>query len=96
MESPPKYLHLYYIHPAWSDQAGQCRIYYRLSHEDLRFHVREHIRDNPQQWSEVGLMNSMGEAVCLSAPPVVRQEMHDSQPMMAGSVFSYTEEEHSK
>jgi hypothetical protein len=75
----------YLIVPAWSDQAGQCRIVAR-SHEIKHPDPLGHYRQFPAQWREVGLMNSQGKLVCLDAPASVVQEFRDCEPLMASLV----------
>lgn len=71
----------YLIVPAWSDQAGQCRIVARDGEFVGALH---HYRGHPSAWQEVGLMNSHGQLVCLEAPASVVQEFKDCEPLMAG------------
>lgn len=78
----------YLIVPAWSDQAGQCRIVSR-THEVIHPKSLQHYREFPSQWGEVGLMNSQGKLVCLDAPPAVIQELKDSEPLSAGVCWSF-------
>lgn len=74
----------YYIVPAWSDQAGQCRIVARRGrHENARQDYRAH----PECWKEVGLMNSLGKLVSLDAPAATVQEFRDCEPLMAGTMI---------
>lgn len=71
----------YYIVPAWSDQASQCRIVARAGrHENPGKDYSNH----PECWKDVGLMNSRGKLVCLDAPAATVQEFRDCEPMMAG------------
>lgn len=79
----------YLIVPAWSDQAGQCRIVCR-THDgwESRPGLREY-RDHPEIWLEAGLMNSRGELVCLNARPAHYHEIRDCQPLMAGTTFTF-------
>lgn len=78
----------YLIVPAWSEQAGQCRIYSFTNHPTDPL---AHYRAYPQAWKEVGIMNSRGQLVCLTAPSHVYQEFKDSEPLMAGTVFTFDE-----
>lgn len=79
-----------YIHPALTDQAGQCRIY-ALEGALVR-QARDHYRLFPELWREVGIMNSRGKLVCFEGPDFQRQDLVDSQPLMAGTTFSYDEQ----
>ena len=76
----------YLIVPAWSDQAGHCRIVARES-DGNGGHDLQHYRAHPEQWKEAGLMNSQGRVVCLNAPAEVLQEFRDCEPLMAGTVI---------
>ncbi|MGV2866377.1 hypothetical protein [Achromobacter sp. AGC39] len=71
-----------YIVPAWSDQAGQCRIVRRDG--PLVGTARESYRRDPTAWREVGLMNSRGELVCFDGPSEQLQELRDCAPLAAG------------
>jgi hypothetical protein len=70
----------YLIVPAWSDQAGQCRIVVR---NGLPADALADYRATPDYWIDVGLMNSRGELVYLDAPKSVVQEFRDCA-LMAG------------
>jgi hypothetical protein len=74
----------YLIVPAFSDQAGQCRIVMRPGPAPRGRSALMHYRNYPDQWREAGLMNSSGQLVCLDAPDHVREEFIDCQPLMAG------------
>lgn len=78
-----------YIHPAYTDQAGQCRIYATNELGDLS--AADDYRARPNRWREVGLMNSRGELVCFDGPSEWRQTIVDSQPLMAGTTFTFGE-----
>lgn len=73
----------YYIVPAWSDQAGQCRI---VSFEGDPENAPRHYKENQASWKEVGLMNSRGDLIYLNASPEAIQEFKDCEPLMAGLV----------
>lgn len=75
-----------YIVPAWSDQAGQCRIVRALG---LHSDARASYAANPKQWLDVGLMSSRGTVVCVS-DAVLRKELEDCVPLSAGLVISYS------
>lgn len=78
----------YLIVPAWSDQAGQCRIV-RREHEIKHPDPLKHYRQYPEQWKEAGRMNSRGVVVALDATPEVLQEFRDCEPLMAGTSFDF-------
>ena len=78
-----------YIHPAYTDQAGQCRIY--ATNEPVDIDARTDYQVRPNLWREVGLMNSRGELVCFDGPREMRQTLVDSQPLMAGTTFTFGE-----
>ena len=78
-----------YIVPAWSDQAGQCRI---VSRNVDNCTQAPQYRDNQQGWKEVGLMNSQGKLVCFEGAEAERQEIKDCEPLMAGMYFTFTTE----
>lgn len=82
----------YLIVPAWSDQAGQCRIV-RREHEIQHPDPLQHYRQYPQQWQEAGIMNSRGVVVTLDASPEVLQEFRDCEPLMAGTSLSFPAQE---
>lgn len=71
-----------YIVPAWSDQAGQCRIVAR--DDDFAGTARDNYRAEPDKWREAGLMNSQGKLVCFDGSDAARQELKDCEPLMAG------------
>jgi hypothetical protein len=73
----------YLIVPAWSDQSGQCRIV-AIDRDIGRENALHAYRGRPDAWHEVGLMNSSGKLVCLTAPDAVTQEFKDCEPLMAG------------
>ena len=77
----------FYIVPAWSDQAGQCRIVSRET--DSRIDVHKSYNESPELWKEAGLMNSRGTVVCISATPEQIQDIKSCEPLMAGTSFSY-------
>lgn len=75
-----------YIVPAWSDQAGQCRIVGQLDPDgDACASYRTH----PERWMEAGLMNSRGELVCLGKQygRSAWDELKSCEPLMAGTSF---------
>ncbi|ART57087.1 hypothetical protein CBP36_19470 (plasmid) [Acidovorax carolinensis] len=75
-----------YIVPACTDMSGQCRI---VGFRGITSSARDCYETNPGLWVEAGLMNSRGELVCLSDEfAEFRQELLDSQPLMASLQFS--------
>ena len=52
-----------YIVPALTDIAGQCRI---VARDYFEGSARDNYRKEPEQWREVGLMNSRGKLVCFA------------------------------
>lgn len=81
----------YLIVPAVTDLAGQCRIVMR-AHDIVHPSPLQHYREYPQQWRDVGLINSRGCVVALEAPAEVRTEFKDCEPLMAGLSFSFASE----
>lgn len=88
----------YLIVPAWSDQAGQCRIVRHAHFDEIRKNLRRehndplrHYRAFPDEWVDVGLMASNGHIRCLTAPVGVLEDMRNCEPLMAGAVFQYEE-----
>jgi|GEM_PF-1586179 len=71
----------FYIVPAWSDQAGQCRI---VSREGFEGDAGKSYRADPDKWQEAGKMNSRGELVCLNGSKEAWREFKDCEPLMAG------------
>jgi len=80
-----------YIAPAFSDQAGQCRIY-RSEFCGRPGSVARDYDNNPGHWREAGLMNSSGKLVCFDGTKEQHQDLQDSQPLMAGLYFTYGED----
>lgn len=76
----------YLIVPAVTDIAGQCRI---VLHPNFNLQERPlaHYREHPDEWQDVGLMNSQGRIRCLDAPSEVWQEMRECEPLIAGTCF---------
>jgi hypothetical protein len=70
-----------FIVPAWSDQAGQCRI---VAREGRHADCLQSYRANPAKWREIGLMNSRGAIVCLDASEGIRNELKADEPLAAG------------
>lgn len=80
---------LFLIVPAYSDQAGQCRIVTRESDSSMLGRMLANYRENPDDWKDAGIMNSRGSLVCLDAPASVWAEMKLCEPLAAGSQFIY-------
>ena len=82
---------IYFIKPALSKQAGQCRIYRK--HFDSRDgrppSVIGDYDDDPGSWREVGLMSSRGRLVCLDAEQDIVEDIRACEPLMAGLHFTY-------
>ena len=77
-----------FIAPAFSEQAGQCRVYSTGS--TFSGEARDHYAKHPELWLECGLMNSQGRLVCFEGAEAQRQELVDCQPLMAGTAFTFT------
>lgn len=77
-------MHTVYIVPAWTDMAGQCHI---VAREGSVENPYRDYKENPRLWSEVGLMNSKGKLVCLSATAEAFGEIQSCEPLMAGISF---------
>lgn len=75
-----------YIVPALTDMAGQCRI---VSREGKVSDPRRDYENNPELWTEIGLMNSQGKVVCLQGPQALRDDLADCEPLMAGTQVYY-------
>lgn len=78
--------HTALIVPALTDQAGQCRIVARAGKVDRALAA---YRAEPRAWAEVGIMNSSGKLVCCEPLGDLPQQLQESQPLMAGSVFEF-------
>lgn len=78
-----------YIVPAMTDQAGQCRI---VAREGSVHSARDDYRRDPAAWKEIGIMNSRGRLVCLSADNLaIVDELKSCEPLMAGMQFEVDE-----
>lgn len=77
----------FYIVPAWSDQASQCRIVSRTT--TVPVDARKDYLENSELWHEAGLMNSRGELVYLSANKDQYDDIKGCVPLMAGCQFTY-------
>jgi hypothetical protein len=80
-------MHTVYIVPAWTDQAGQCRI---VAAEGTFSSPRDCYKAHHKLWKEVGIMNSAGKLVCLQAGPITTAEIKDCEPLSAGSIFKFS------
>jgi len=78
-------VHTALIVPAFSDQAGQCRI---VSRPGKWPDALTAYRANDKAWKEVGLMNSRGHLVHADDANL-RLELQDCEPLMAGLVVTY-------
>ena len=79
----------FYIVPAMTEQAGQCRVVHR---DGYWAGARESYRENPDAWGEVGLMSSRGVLVCLDGPRYVWDQLKADEPLMAGLIITYDTE----
>lgn len=78
----------FYIVPALTGQAGQCRVVHRDGH----WAARESYRENPDAWGEAGLMSSRGVLVCFDGPRYVWDQLKADEPLMAGLIITYDTE----
>ena len=78
--------HTALIVPAFSDVAGQCRIVAKDG--KVRDALRNY-RSKPDEWRDVGLMNSRGELVCCEDMGTLRAELKDCSPLSAGLVIDF-------
>ena len=86
-------IEIIYIAPsAGEEHAAQARIYSACFDCRPPASVRDHFRANPGEWKEVGLMNFDGKLVCFDGTAEQRQELLDSQPLMAGAYLTYKTE----
>lgn len=74
-----------YIVPAWSDQAGQCRIVAR----EGQWAARDSYLVNASKWLEVGLMDSRGKVRCIE-PEFA--SLREDEPLMAGTQYRFPRE----
>lgn len=79
----------YYIVPALTELAGQCRIVHRDGHWAG---ARESYEANPDNWLEAGLMNFEGKIVCLECPRYIWDQLKADEPLMAGLIITYDTE----
>lgn len=79
----------FYIVPALTEQAGQCRVVHRDGHWAG---ARESYRENPDNWREAGLMSSRGVLVCFDGPRYVWDQLKADEPLMAGLIITYDTE----
>lgn len=80
-----------YIAPASGDtHHPQARIYSAMFDGSVNADgIKTHYRNHPERYTEVGLMNTQGRLVCLQGTQEQVQEVQDSQPLMAGLVFTF-------
>jgi len=76
----------FYIVPALTDQAGQCRIVTRRV--DNKIDAADSYRASPELWAEAGLMSSSGKLVCLNDAHAFTA-MAESEPLSAGVQFNF-------
>ena len=76
------------IVPAWSDQAGQCRIVVTSTFASVKNPLRDY-RDYGDKWREAGIMNSQGKLVCLEATPDQRAQIKAAEPLSAGMSWEF-------
>ena len=77
-----------YITPSAGDiNHQQCRVYEFLGY--ISASAGDHYRQNPELWSEVGLVNHHGELVHFSGSDAHRKELVDCQPLIGGLVFKF-------
>jgi hypothetical protein len=76
-----------YIVPAWSEQGGKCRIVARPGSWAARYSYMF----APDEWKEVGVMDSRGYLVCLDAPKAVWDRLAADSPLSAGLEITYDE-----
>jgi len=77
-----------YIVPAFSDQAGQCRIVATVTGQRLQ-NVSRDYNHYPDKWREVGIMNSQGKLVCYDGKSEEFAEIKACEPLAAGLVFEF-------
>ncbi len=84
-------IEIIYIAPSAGEEthAAQARIYSACFDRRAPASVRDHFRASPGEWKEVGLMNFEGKLVCFEGTDEQRQELLDSQPLMAGAYLTY-------
>lgn len=86
------------IVPALTEQAGQCGIVCR-EHDETHSDGRRmtlglaDYRRKPELWKLAGVMNSSGRLVCLESTPAQWADIKSCEPLMAGSVFTYRQEQ---
>lgn len=79
--------HTALIVPAFSDMGGQCRI---VAKEGRVRRALDAYRSKPDEWREVGTMNSRGELVCLEPDTgTLRAELKDCTPLYGGLVIGF-------
>lgn len=73
--------HTALIVPAVTELANRCRIVARAG--DIHSALQDY-RNNPDAWSEVGLMDSRGQLVCCENIGNLVEEFKACEPLMAG------------
>lgn len=73
------------IVPAFSDQAGQCRI---VARDGRTADCLKSYRSAPDEWREVGLMDSRGNVRCIEAE---FSALRDDAPLMAGNSYVFND-----
>jgi hypothetical protein len=79
----------YLIVPAWSDQAGQCRIVVTSTFSSVKNPIRDYRDYGGDKWREAGIMNSQGKLVCLDATPEQRKQIAADEPLSAGMSWEF-------
>lgn len=79
-------MRVYFIVPAVTGVAGQCRIVVRET--DQKVDARRSYWLHPGLWQEAGIMSSRGDLVCLDDAEAFR-DMKGCEPLMAGMQFEY-------
>ena len=79
--------------PGYFRHSAQCYIYRAEFEGKPPTNIAAHYREHSDDWEEIGLMNFDGRIVYLSATAQQREELLDSQPLMAGTTFTYSTED---
>lgn len=84
-----------YIAPTVTDHGSQCRIY--MADADMvPRSIRDHYRNMPQAWKEVGLMDHKGSIRCFeqgtTALRLIHADLQNQVPLMAGTSFTYDDD----
>jgi hypothetical protein len=79
----------YLIVPAWSDQAGQCRIVVTTTFKSIGNALRDY-HDYGDKWREAGIMNSQGKLVCIDGlTSEQRRQIVADEPLAAGMSWEF-------